>query len=266
MGNESKPESTRKVIQKAQAGDPQAFGLLVKRYRHRLESVIGLRLGPRLRLRVEVEDVLQETYINAFSSIRKFQWRGEGSFLHWLCGIAENVIKNQARHHFRTLMRNILSQNRPGADSTRSWLIEAKGESPSKAARRNERFERLEKALASLSRDHREVIILARLEGMPIKDIALRMERSADAISMLLLRALRQLKVYFGTTDSLHLPARSLENTGSEAQPLRDVANPSIQEALEDCGPLSCGLETSILEQLKRRSRSPNGTRPDHGP
>ena len=77
--------------------------------------------------------------------------------------------------------------------------------------RRDERFERLESALNCLTKDHREVIIFARIQGLPIKEIAERMSRSPDAVSMLLLRALRELKSYFGSTESFHLPQRSLE-------------------------------------------------------
>ena len=86
--------------------------------------------------------------------------------------------------------------------------------SPSRSMRRGERFDRLEAALDNLSPDQRQVVELARLRGMPIKEIASRMQRSPDAVSHLLSRALKNLKETFGDTESLALPARSFEPRG----------------------------------------------------
>jgi RNA polymerase sigma factor (sigma-70 family) len=80
--------------------------------------------------------------------------------------------------------------------------------------RREERFERLEKSLQSLSPDHREVILLARIEGLQIAAIAERLGRSKSAVKSLLLRALKELKRSFGDTESFHLPDRSLRRDG----------------------------------------------------
>ena len=88
------------------------------------------------------------------------------------------------------------------------------GTNPSQALRRNERFERLKRALKALPPDHAQVIFLARIQGLPVKEVARRMERTPEATSMLLLRALMKLKTAFGNTESLHLPDRSLEEEG----------------------------------------------------
>jgi RNA polymerase sigma-70 factor (ECF subfamily) len=86
--------------------------------------------------------------------------------------------------------------------------------SAGRALRREERFERLEKALRGLSPDHREVIVLARIEGLQMKEIAERLGRSNSAVKNLLLRALKELKSSFGDTESFHLPDRSLKGKG----------------------------------------------------
>ena len=75
---------------------------------------------------------------------------------------------------------------------------------------RGERVDRLKAAMHRLSADHREVIHLARIQKLPFKEIATRMNRSPGAVKVLLLRALRELKRSFGETESLHLPDRSL--------------------------------------------------------
>ena len=68
----------------------------------------------------------------------------------------------------------------------------------------------MEKALDSLSPEHREVILLARVEGLEIKQIATRLNKSVSAVKGLLFRALKGLKSSFGDTESLGLPERKL--------------------------------------------------------
>ena len=74
----------------------------------------------------------------------------------------------------------------------------------------------MEKALESLSDDHRQVVTLARLEGLKVKEIAKRMDRSPDAVKKLLARALMHLKESFGDTESFHLPDRVLGGSADD--------------------------------------------------
>jgi len=184
------------LLDRARSGDRRAFDELVELHRPRLEALIESRLGKEIRRAVEPGDVLQETLLRAFSSIARFDPRGSGSFLRWLGGITEHVILNFARKagHEAVLP---LEQDLPGG-----------GVSPSKALRRGERFDRLEDALARLSPEHRQVIVLARVEGLTTGEIAARMDRSEGAVRHLLIRALRSLRASFGDTESFHLPPR----------------------------------------------------------
>ena len=106
------------------------------------------------------------------------------------------------------------SQKRAWDQIQLSQDITSDDNSPSVILRRNERFDRLEKALANLSKDHGEVLRLARIEGLKVKEIAARMKRSPDAVWKLLARATLQLKESFGDTESLHLPDRRFHTDG----------------------------------------------------
>ncbi len=197
------PEPTKALVEKAQQGERTAFELLVERYRARVEALIGSRLGSHLRGHVTVEDIFQESLLQAFGSFERFRWQGEDSFLRWIGGITENVIRRESRR----------------LDQTRRIRLDPRTTqpvSPSKAMRRDERFERLEKALGNLTGDHRRVIMLSRIEGLPTKEIAGRLNRSESAVKNLLLRALKELQESFGDTESLQLPRRSL-GEGEEA-------------------------------------------------
>ncbi|MBN1420629.1 MAG: sigma-70 family RNA polymerase sigma factor [Planctomycetes bacterium] len=193
-------ERTRSLIERAQGGDQEAFRELMSVHREDLEAVIRARLGPRLRGRIQVDDVLQETSLRAFRGLSSFRAQDAGSFVRWLVRIAINVIREAARRERRHVIVP-LTGDVPGS-----------GVSQSTAMRRNERFDRLQGTLNALGPEFRQVILLARIERLPIKVVAERMGRSPGAVTQLLWRAMQKLKATFGSTESLHLPDRRLED------------------------------------------------------
>jgi RNA polymerase sigma-70 factor (ECF subfamily) len=198
------PETTEALVQRAQEGDRDALGKLFEGLSPRLEAAISARMGEKLRGQVEPADILQETLGWATKAIGRFRWRGEDSFYRWLRGIAEHaILKAASGSKSPPILR--LPEAVPGESVTAS-----------KAVRRQERFDRLQEALDSLSPDHRTVVLLARIEGLPVKEISARMGRSENAVMLLLSRALRGLRERIGSTTSFHLPDRILEDKGVE--------------------------------------------------
>ncbi|MBI4605153.1 MAG: sigma-70 family RNA polymerase sigma factor [Planctomycetes bacterium] len=133
----------------------------------------------------------------ALEALGRFRWQGAGSFERWLASIAEHVILEAARKDEKR-PRLALDPETPGS-----------GASPSEELRREERFERLEKALDRLSPAEREAVLLSRIERLKVDEIARRLDRSPDAVKQLLSRGLRKLKESFGDTESLSLPDRA---------------------------------------------------------
>jgi RNA polymerase sigma-70 factor (ECF subfamily) len=187
---------------RARSGDREAFGRLAERYRPRLEALVRSRMGAAVEERLEVEDVVQEAFARALGSIESFQWQGEESFLRWLGGIAEHLIRKAGE----------TAKRKPEL----SLEIDPPAPAPSacRALRREERFARLERALARLPEDQREVIRLFRIEGLKHAEIASRTGRSPEAVRQIAVRALRRLRDLFGKTDSLGLPDRPLGGQG----------------------------------------------------
>lgn len=191
------------LIRDAVGGDGRALETLLTRVRDRLDRHVRLRVGPHLREWIEPGDILQETFASALKSIGQFKGADEDAFLRWLKGIAEHVILMSARSH---RCRHLLFMD--------TEEVAFGAVSPSRGLRRAERFDRLKRALDSLSPEYREVIVLARLRGLKAKEIAERMGRSANAVALLLSRALTKLKEVFGDTESLSLPLESLDDEG----------------------------------------------------
>ncbi len=186
------------LLTEAQRGSNEAFDELVAVFETRIDSVITVRLGQRLKGQIEVEDIRQDTLLRAFRSIGQFRWQGEDSLMRWLGGIAEHVILYQKERLDR----------RAGVPLDRD--LAADEITASRGLQREERFDRLKKAIDTLSPDHRQVILLARVERLPAREIARRMDRSTAAVAQLLSRALKSLRDSFGHTESLSLPDRGL--------------------------------------------------------
>ena len=78
----------QQLVERAQGGDKQAFGLLVSKYQRKL----GRLLSRFIRDPGEVEDVAQEAFIKAYRALPSF--RGDGAFYTWLYRIGINTAKN----------------------------------------------------------------------------------------------------------------------------------------------------------------------------
>lgn len=201
----------RFLIERARDGDRGAFEELATSASSALLARIQRRMGADLKQDLDPEDVLQETFVRAFQSIGSFRWQGKGSFESWLYGIALRIILHSARERGKW---NLLRVTREP---------EAEAPSPSRLQRREERFDRLARSLESLSPEYRQVVQLARLEGLSIAEIARRVNRTPGSVRNLLFRAMKQLRESFGDTESLGLPERSIEERFVEEDPERDA-------------------------------------------
>jgi len=208
------------LINAARGGDREAFEQLLKRFDGVVERTVEAEAGQHLRRRMDAEDLVQEAFLRAFQSIGQFRGESEASFRSWLETVSRHVVQDAGRRlgAFGGQRRCEVSIEQGTDEGASSWTFEselaATGATPSQAARRDERFDRLKRVLATLAEDHSRVILLARVQGLPIKEVARRMDRTPEATSMLLMRALIKLREAFGPTESLHLPDRSLLEEG----------------------------------------------------
>ena len=197
----TQPDATEDLAYRAAAGNREAFDELVALYAPRLDGFVKTRAGQQVLNEIDIPDVVQETFAKAFQHIDRLSWHGERAFFGWLTSIAQNVILGASQK----VRRAPLQLHRDIPDS---------GASPSKNLRRQERSDRLQEALRGLSPDYRIVIQLARIEKLAVADIAVRMNRSPNAVKKLLARALHELKKGFGDTESLHLPEQRFYSEG----------------------------------------------------
>lgn len=170
----------RKLWERAKEGDTTAFDELFTLHTDRLLVFIGMRLGADLRARIEPEDVLQDAYAAAVQDFEQFDYAEEGAFLRWMCRIVDNRLRD-VHDYFRAAKRQpqVVPRSAPTGPAT--------------AVDRAEERERLQAALALLSDEHREVILLRYFQGLSAEEAGKRLQRSAGAVRNLLSRALVEL-------------------------------------------------------------------------
>lgn len=161
--------------------------VVLERYRERLLSVIYLRMGPELRARMDPEDVLQEVSIEAIHSWHTLT--DEKNAGAWLVVLAKRKVARILRDQVGVAARDPRKER---AMKTDMPMVDRRS-GPVTIADRKDRLRLLEDALQRLSEDHREVILLAKIEGLQAKEIGERMERTENAVHLLLSRALKRL-------------------------------------------------------------------------
>jgi RNA polymerase sigma factor (sigma-70 family) len=200
-------DATQILVDRAKAGERAAFDELIGKVQPRLQDTVQswrrFQIGPLM----DVQEILQETFIRAFRSLSNFEWTHDEAFFRWLCGIAKHALAQAAQDHRRVRLRG--KQAAALFDEVANG-----GPTQSQAFRRNERFDRLERALEKLRPEHRQVLILSRIKGLTVKEIADRMDRSQRTVKYFLACALRELKKHFGDTESFNLPDRRLDTGG----------------------------------------------------
>jgi RNA polymerase sigma-70 factor (ECF subfamily) len=178
------------LLRAARDGSPEALGQLYERCAGRLLAVIRLRMGRELRARLESRDILQNALMKSFQHLDQFEGGDGASLMGWLARIAENEIRDQADFQHR--------QRRDVAvgisiDDSQAPDLAARVRSALSQAILSEEATLLEEALEALEPDHREVIVLRKLEDLSFREVGARMGRSEDACRMLLARAMTAL-------------------------------------------------------------------------
>ena len=195
-------EKTQHLVMRAKEGDESARDQLCMAYIERVRRIVRLRMGGELRSRLESMDIVQEALISALRDLDDFKYSNEGDFLRWLSGIAENQIRgNLDRLHAakRDMRREVPLEQR--STHTRGQGGRApqpiSQTTPSLIFTRKEDLDRLEHAMDQLKPVYRQLIMLAKIEEVPLKDIAGRMGKSPKAVGMMLSRALLALTKEF---------------------------------------------------------------------
>ncbi len=161
----------------AQAGEGWAFDELFRTWNGPMSGFV------RARGRVDVEDVVNDVFLKAFSSIGSFSG-DESAFRSWLFRIARNRVIDEFRKQGRSVDTAALTH----AEAVTGGDVVVDAE-------RNFGDERVVRLLAQLTDEQREVLALRFVADLTIDQIAHITGRRRGAVKQLQRRALRRLEV-----------------------------------------------------------------------
>jgi RNA polymerase sigma-70 factor (ECF subfamily) len=184
-------------LAQAQAGSREALGQALEACRNYLLLVADRELSPDLKAKGGASDLVQETFIEAQKDFARFQGKSDAEFLAWLRCLLQHRLANFARRYRKTKKRGLDREVPLPADDS-SWSgpdnLPDNAPTPSREAMARERVEALERVLARLPADYRQVIGLRYQDELSFEEIGKIMERSADAVRKLWWRALGRLR------------------------------------------------------------------------
>lgn len=157
--------------------DRSAFGALYRRYLDRVYGYAFYLLGDHH----DAEDATERTFLAALDAIGRFRDEG-ATFRSWLFRIAHNQVANALRSRSRRRTSPLDGIADPIADAD-----------PARDADAADDARRVRAALAELSEDRRQVVVLRFLDGLSAREIGAVLGRSEGAVRVLQHRALREL-------------------------------------------------------------------------
>ncbi len=201
MGENVEP-GVAELIELARGGDAGSRDRLFEMCRNYLAIVARSQVETWLRVKVDASDLVQQTMLEAHRDFERFEGGSEQEWLAWLRGILKHnaadfvrqyrgTAKRQARREVR--FRDPADSRSPGAPEPA-----ADDATPSQEFLQLDNELRVTAAVAELSLDYREVIVLRNLQRLSFNEVAERMGRSRPAVQMLWMRAIKKLQEAMG--------------------------------------------------------------------
>ncbi|MST94696.1 MAG: sigma-70 family RNA polymerase sigma factor [Pedosphaera sp.] len=175
------------LVRAAQRGDMQAFEELMGRHRDKIYA----RAFSMMRNEEVAIDLSQEAWVKGWQRLKQFQ--GDSSYLTWMTRIIINLCLDQLRKHKRQRAESIeLLEEESGGVERQMPVVTS---NPTERLERAELRQRIDRALALLSHEHRTVLILHEFEELEYKKIAKQMQCSIGTVMSRLFYARRKMAV-----------------------------------------------------------------------
>jgi len=189
MAHKRKPDEDKELVKRAQEGDTAAFDELVRKHSPKLYGLVYNMTSNH----EDTNDLLQDIFAKAYRSLKRFQ--GKSTFYTWIYSISVNMtlnfLKKRGRHR-KVSLDDVDSNIQNDVD-----FIESTSKTdPVKEVNILELQERLNGAMQQLSEDHRAVVTMFDIMGMPHNEIAEILGVSPGTVRSRLFYAHRQLQNY----------------------------------------------------------------------
>ncbi len=193
------------LIERARQGDDECRDRLFELCRGYLGFAARAQVESWLRVKVDSSDLVQQTMLEAHRDFDRFQGRSEQEWLGWLRKILAHNVADFVRHYRGTAKRQVRREvpfRDPAASNAFGAPEPAAADAtPSQELARLDDELRVSAALARLTPDYQEVIMLRNLQRLSFNEVAEQMDRSRPAVQMLWMRAIKKLQEVMGEED-----------------------------------------------------------------
>ena len=195
----SEEKREQQLVSAARQGDMAAFESLVHLYEKRVFALTLRMCGNR----EDAAEAAQEAFLAAWQGLAFF--RGDSSFSTWLYRLASNacvdLLRRESRH--RTAAGHSLD------DEELNLEVPDAMPSPQDEAERRELREEIERGLAALSPEHREVLVLRELHQLSYDEIAETLDLDVGTVKSRISRGRKQLRKFLLKSGNFSPPSPS---------------------------------------------------------
>jgi RNA polymerase sigma-70 factor (ECF subfamily) len=182
-------DEDQQLVARTQSGDAAAFDQLVVKYTPRLYGLVYNMTSNH----EDTNDLLQDVFSKAYKAIRGF--RGKSSFYTWIHSIAVNMTLNFLKKRGRRFHLS-LDDVDASIQNDKEFLELTATSSPVREVDLSELQRRLNEAMMKLSDEHRAVVTMFHIQGMPHAEISKILRVSEGTVRSRLFYANRQLQNY----------------------------------------------------------------------
>ena len=187
--DQPRTDEDQPLVARAQSGDAAAFDELVVKYSPRLYGLIYNMTSNH----EDTNDMLQDVFAKAYRAIKGF--RGKSSFYTWIHTIAVNMTLNFLKKRGRRYHLS-LDDVDASIQNDKEFIELTSTTSPVREADLSELQRRLNEAMMKLSDEHRAVVTMFHIQGMPHAEISKILGVSEGTVRSRLFYANRQLQNY----------------------------------------------------------------------
>jgi RNA polymerase sigma-70 factor (ECF subfamily) len=184
------------LIRDTLSGHRDAYGYLIRKYKDSLYDMARRILGTP----EEAEDVLQESFVEAYRHLGKFNH--EARFSTWIYSIVLNRVRNRLRRN-KTIRWSSLDVG--ATQDQDAPPIEYSDQKPSvlSIVENKLSLEAVQKAVQTLPLEYRTIFILHYMQNLPLQDVAVRLGRPVSTVKVYIHRARKRLYQYFLAKDQV---------------------------------------------------------------
>lgn len=205
MADDADVRSTE-VFDRLRQGDRDALASLFVKFEVQLKRWLRDRIDSQLQSVLNADDVIQETYADAFTSIRQFTGNDDQEFARWLQTLTRNNLLDAVKG-LKTLKRGGQAKRQVQSfESSAVQLVEQLQDSavsPSACLRAEEAVGMLRDSLQILPERYRMVVTLYDLDGRTPEEVSAACNCSVGAMYMRRARAHEMLRSMLGTEPPL---------------------------------------------------------------